>query len=301
VSDGEEIRSAYDGSSIAFRTLEGCGWGELTNLGFYPWYALPGLVRGLAPFQRGLARRSLALLEPRAGMRVLDAACGRGYTTAQLARAGVRALGVDLLAGNIAIATARYGEKTGARYAVADATRLPAEAAGVALESGSFDAVHCLEAAFHFGPKGRRAFLEESRRLLRPGGRLVLVDFVWNDDRPDEIAALDPERLVRDTWRFSEFEPFARYRATARALGFREIAIHDWTTPVTRRFQAIGTANAKAGTHPLSRALVCAFRPGLAKIQPEEWRYLVGLMRAHGAVQRASRYVAFVLEKRNDA
>lgn len=301
MSDEEEVRSAYDGSSIAFRALEGCGWEELTNLGFYPWYALPGLLRGLAPFQRGLARRSLALIEPRAGMRVLDAACGRGYTTAQLARAGAHALGVDLLAENVATARSRYGETTGARYAVADVTRLPAEAAGVALESGSFDAVHCLEAAFHFGAKGRRAFLEESQRLLRPGGRLVLVDFVWNDDRPDGIAALDPDRLVRDTWRFHEFEPFERYRATARALGFRERAIHDWTGPVTRRFQAIGTANAHAGTHALSRALVCAFRPGLAKIKPEEWRYLVGLMRAHGAVQRASRYVAFVFEKPVDA
>lgn len=301
MSDEEEVRSAYDGSSIAFRALEGCGWGELTNLGFYPWYALPGLVRGLAPFQRGLARRSLALLEARAGMRVLDAACGRGYTTAQLARAGTHALGVDLLAENVAIATARYAGTTGARYAVADVTRLPAEAAGVALDSGSFDAVHCLEAAFHFGAKGRRAFLEESLRVLRPGGRLVLVDFVWNDDRPDEITTLDPERLVRDTWRFHEFEPFERYRATAGALGFREVAIHDWTRPVTRRFQAIGTANATAGTHAVTRALVSAVRPGLSKIRPDEWRYLVGLMRAHGAVQRASRYVAFVFEKRLDA
>lgn len=297
VSDEVEIRSAYDGSSVAFRALEGCGWHELSNLGFYPWYALPGLLRGVAPFQRRLAKRSLALVEPRAGLRVLDVGCGRGYSTAKLAKAGCRALGIDLLAENIETASAWYGAATGARFAVGDATALPASAAGIELASGSHDAVHCLEATFHFGAKGRRAFLEESHRVLRPGGRLVLTDFVWRDDRPDEIERLDPRRLVRDTWRFAEFEPFERYRASARELGFRELAVHDWTTPVTRRFQAIATAIARAGTYRASRAIVCAVRPGLARLRPAEWDFLVELMRAHGAVQRASRYVAFVFEK----
>ncbi len=297
MSDRVQIRSAYDGSSVAFRALEGCGWHELTNLGFYPLLALPALLRGVAPFQRGLARRSLALVEPRAGLRVLDAGCGRGYTTARLAAAGCEALGVDLLAENVALASTRYAASTGARYAVADVTRLPPSAAGVELSSGSLDAVHCLEAAFHFAAKGRRAFLEESVRLLRPGGRLVVVDFVWRDDRPEAIERLDPERFVRDTWRFSEFEPFERYRASARELGLRELAVHDWTTPVTARFQAIASAIARAGTFRAGRAIVCAFRPGLARLEPAEWDYLVELMRAHGAVQRASRYVAFVWEK----
>lgn len=297
MSDEAQIRPAYDGSSTAFRALEGGGWGELVNLGFYPWYALPGVLFGLGPFQRLLARRSLALLEPRAGMRVIDAACGRGYTTARLAALGCDALGLDLLEENTRAASARYSGTTGARFGTADITRLPASAAGVELSDDSFDAVHCLEAAFHLGPKGRRDFLAESYRILRPGGRLVLVDFVWRDSNSEEIERLDPRRLVRDTWCFTEFEPLSRYRRTAAAIGFRERAIHDWTRPVIDRFQRIAQTNARIGTWGFGRWLLRTFRPGYARMSAADWEFLVELMRAHDTVRRASQYVALVLEK----
>ncbi len=298
VSDEAQIRPAYDGSSIAYRALEIGGWGDLVNLGYYPAYALPGVpFLGTGPFQRLLARRSIALVAPRAGMRVLDAGCGRGYTTARLAAAGCLALGLDLLPENIRAACARYGSTPGASFAAADITRLPVSAAGVALADGSFDAVHCLEAAFHVGAQGRRAFLAESYRVLRPGGRLVLVDFVWRGSQPEEIERLDPRRLVRDTWCFSEFEPLERYRATAAALGFRERGLHDWTRPVIDRFQLIAQTDARLGTSRLGRLLLRAFRPGFARIHASDWEFLVELMRAHDAVRRASRYVAWVLEK----
>jgi MPBQ/MSBQ methyltransferase len=241
--------------------------------------------------------RALALLAPAPGERVLDAACGRGGTTARIAQSGAFALGLDLLPENVAEAEVRFGAGPQLRFAVADVTRLPARAAGIDLDRESCDGVLCLEAGFHFGAKGRRAFLEESWRLLRPGGRLVLVDFVWRDARPERIESLDRDRYVRDTWRFSEFEPLERYRASAREVGFVERELHDWTRPVIDRFQHIATALARTGNTRAGRAFLCALRPGLARIRPEEWRILVALMRAHGEVRRASRYVAFLLEK----
>lgn len=291
-----EIRHAYDGSTVAFRALEGCGWRDLVNLGFYPLPSLPGLIFGLERFQQALARRSIALVGPRPGLRVLDAGCGRGFTTACLAALGCEALGLDLLEENIAVARAHYGA-SGARFDVADVTRLPATVAGADLGDGSQDAIHCLEAGFHFGAKGRRAFLEESFRVLRPGGRLVLVDFVWRDAHPEWIERLDPGRLVRDTWCFGEFEPLERYRANAAAVGFRERALYDWTVPVIDRFQKIGETIARVGTWRAGRALLRTFRPGLARLAPTDWTFLVELMRAHDAVRRASRYVALVLER----
>ena len=297
MSDEAEIRPAYDGSSVAFRALEAGGWGELVNLGFYPAYALPGVVLGVGPFQRLLARKSLALLEPRPGMRVLDAGCGRGYTTARLAEAGCLALGLDMLPENVTAARARYGNTPDLRFATADVTRLPAEAAGVELSDGSFDAVHCLEAAFHFGPKGRRDFLAESYRVLRPGGSLVLVDLVWRDSHPEQIESLDPRRLVRDTWCFAEFEPLERYRESAAALGFREAKLLDWTRPVIDRFQRIAQTTARAGTFRLGRLVLRTLRQGHARLSAADWELVVELMRAHDAVRRASRYVALVLDK----
>jgi SAM-dependent methyltransferase len=297
MSDEPTVRLAYDGSSVAFRALEAWGWGELVNLGYYPLVALPQLAFGMAPFQRRLVARALELLAPAPGERVLDAACGRGATTARIAQTGAFAVGLDLLPENVAEAEVRFGGEPRVRFAVADVTRLPARAGGIELEAESFDAALCLEAGFHFGPKGRRAFLEESWRLLRPGGRLVLVDFVWRDARPERIESLDRDRYVRDTWRFEEFEPLERYRATARELGFQERALYDWTRPVIDRFQHIATALARTGNTRAGRALLCALRPGLTRIRPDEWPTLVALMRAHGEVRRASRYVAFRLDK----
>jgi len=297
VSGEETVRLAYDGSSAAFRALEAWGWGEFVNLGYYPLATLPALSFGMARFQRQLALRALDLLAPAAGERVLDAGCGRGGPTALAAARGAQVLGLDLLPENVAQAQARFGADPRLRFAVADVTRLPARAAGVELVAGAFDAILCLEVGFHFGAKGRRAFLEEAARVLRPGGRLALVDFVWRDSAPERIAELDPGRLVRDTWRFSEFEPLERYRATARELGFAERAFRDWTAPVTGRFQRIATFLARTGNTRAGRALWCALRPGLKRIRPQEWQSLLPLMRAHGEVQRASRYVAFLLEK----
>ncbi|HKC51346.1 MAG TPA: methyltransferase domain-containing protein [Myxococcota bacterium] len=297
MSDEQTIRGAYDGSSVAFRALEAWGWGELVNLGYYPLAALPGLAFGMAPFQRRLVAHALDLLAPAPGERALDAGCGRGGTTARIAARGAEAVGLDLLPENVAEAQIRFGSDPRLRFAVADVTRLPVRSAGIDLGDGSFDAVLCLEAAFHFGTKGRRSFLEESWRLLRPGGRLALVDFAWGDARPERIEELDPERLVRDTWRFSEFEPLARYRAIAREVGFRERAFRDWTGAVIGRFQHIASFLARTGNTRAGRAFWCALRPGLTRIRRDEWPALVELMRAHGEVRRASRYVAFLLEK----
>jgi MPBQ/MSBQ methyltransferase len=297
VSDESVIRRAYDGSSVAFRALEAWGWGELVNLGFYPLAALPGLLFGMAPFQRRLAVRAVELLAPRAGEHVLDAGCGRGGGSALVAARGAEVLGIDLLPESIAAAQARFGADPHLRFAVGDVTRLPARAAGMDLAAGVFDALLCLEVGFHFGAKGRRAFLEEAARVLRPGGRMVLVDFVWRDSRPERIAELDRDGLVRDTWCFSEFEPLERYRATFRELGLEERALHDWTAPVIDRFQHVATFLARTGDTRAGRAFWCALRPGLRRIAPREWSTLVPLMRAHDEVRRASRYVAFQLEK----
>ncbi|HTO53857.1 MAG TPA: methyltransferase domain-containing protein [Myxococcota bacterium] len=297
MSDEETIRFAYDGSSVAFQALQAWGWGELVNLGFYPLWALPALLFGMAPFQQRLVSKAVELLAPGRGERILDAGCGRGGGSATIAAQGADVLGLDLLPDNVAQAQARFGTSPRLRFAVADVTRLPARAAGVDLAEGSLDGIQCLEAGFHFGAKGRRAFLEESWRVLRPGGRLVLVDFVWRDSQPERIAELDPERRVRDTWRFAEFEPLERYRQSARELGFRLPAERDWTRQVTDRFQHIATFLARAGNTRPGRAFFCALRPRLARISRADWATLVPLMRAHDRVRRNARYVAFRLEK----
>ncbi|MFD5949728.1 class I SAM-dependent methyltransferase [Streptomyces collinus] len=295
MDDSGNLTSAYSDDSVLFRVLRHLGWDALANIGYFTLPTLPvAVLAGPVFFQRRLARRSLALLKARPGQLVLDAGCGRGDTTARLGAAGCRALGVDIQPAQIDQARRRFGSRSGVRFAVADATALPRRAADIPLPDGSLDRVHCLEAAFHFGHEGRTSFLSECFRLLRPGGRLVLVDVTSRTDQP--IGALDPNGLVRGTWRFDDIEPYERYPLMASAAGFTTHRVLDWTTPVLYRAAQLsalfaGTASTRAG-----RQALCVRWPGLRELDAREWDEVTAIVRAHQAIGRRTRYAAYVFE-----
>jgi SAM-dependent methyltransferase len=105
---------------------------------------------------------------PASPVAVLDAACGAGATTRRIAaRLQPESLvGIGLPTDPLEDARRRVPT---ARFVEMDATRL-------AFEDQSFDAVVCVEAAFHFATRGR--FLSEALRVLKPGGVLVLSDLL---------------------------------------------------------------------------------------------------------------------------
>ncbi|WP_159999280.1 class I SAM-dependent methyltransferase [Roseomonas sp. 18066] len=105
-----------------------------------------------------------------AGDRVLDAGCGFGDQDAHIARTRQtsRILAVNVTPTQIATAQ-QTNAAPGVEYRLCPATR-------IAEPDGSFDAVISLEAAFHFDT--RETFLREALRLLRPGGRLGIIDLV---------------------------------------------------------------------------------------------------------------------------
>ncbi|MGP4114477.1 class I SAM-dependent methyltransferase [Streptomyces sp. 4N509B] len=296
--DDSGVGDAYRAeTNVLLRLFRPLGWGALVNCGYYTWPTLPALVGGLAFFQRRLVDRSLALLETAPGHRVLDACCGRGYTTARLGSVGCQALGLDLSEGQIGEARERFGGQPNTAFAVGDATALPGQAAGHALADGSLDRVHCLEAAFHFGPEGRRAFLAEAHRVLRPGGRLVLVDFTWLTPDPGEIDALDAERRVRDTWRFEELEPRERYVALAEAAGFRPVRVLDWTRRVSEPFARLGVALSRVAASGAGRAALRLRWSGLRELTEHDWHEIDLSIQAHRSVSRSTTYTALVLDK----
>lgn len=299
MGDGRDLASAYNDDSVLFRVLRHLGWDSLVDIGYFTLPTLPLVVlAGPAPFQRRLARRSLALLDARPGQLVLDAACGRGDTTARLGATGCRALGVDIQPAQIDQARRRCGGLSGVAFAVADATALPRQAARIPLADGSFDRVHCLEAAFHFGHEGRRSFLSESFRLLRPGGRLVLVDVTSRADQP--IGSLDATGLVRGTWRFDDIEPCERYPLMASAAGFTTRRILDWTTPVLHRAAQLCALFAATASTRAGRQALCVRWPGLRTLDAQDWDEVIAVVRAHRAIGRVTRYTAYVFDKPAD-
>jgi SAM-dependent methyltransferase len=138
-----------------------------------PVYDVMCRSMGLGPAFR---ERTLAVADLRAGERLLDAGCGTGVLTrlaADRVGAGGRAIGVDPGPDMIRVARANAAAaRNAAEFRPGALEALPFEAA-------SFDVVAISFVLHHLPEDLRPAGLAEARRVLKPGGRLVMVDLDW--------------------------------------------------------------------------------------------------------------------------
>jgi ubiquinone/menaquinone biosynthesis C-methylase UbiE len=127
----------------------------------YEAFLVPGMI---APWARAIV--SCARIEN--GMSVLDVACGTGIAARYAAhRCGShgRVVGVDLDRGMLRIAASKQ-ERLPIEYVHGSACGLP-------FESGSFDAVLCLQGLQYF--PDRLKAMTDMRRVLRPGAPLIAM------------------------------------------------------------------------------------------------------------------------------
>ncbi len=128
-------------------------------------YRTPDIVA-----QRAAIRAALALAP---GERVLDVGCGPGLLCAEMAQTvGITGavVGVDTADSMLRIAGRN-------RNGLGQLSILPGEATALPADDGAFDAVVCIQ-VLEYVPDVAAA-LAEFRRVLRPGGRLLLVDTDW--------------------------------------------------------------------------------------------------------------------------
>jgi SAM-dependent methyltransferase len=178
-------------------------------------------------------------LVPQAGERVLDVGCGAGTAElilSALQPGGVHFVGVDLVPARLRDARRAMREQgIAAELATADAARLP-------FAAESFDAAFAVAVLQHV-PKPR-AVIDNLRRVLRPGGRLVLAE-------PDNAArywfsepASGHEVFAHATEFYSLVEEAAgddadpsigpRVPRLLRAAGFEVAAVHLVPVSLTR-------------------------------------------------------------------
>jgi SAM-dependent methyltransferase len=102
------------------------------------------------------------------GKLILDAGCGNGRHALPLSRAGYRVVGLD--GSGVLLAAARRSARGAAWPHFVHGAY-----ATVPFAPGAFDAVLCLGTALgYLGERADRAALREFRRVLAPGGSLVL-------------------------------------------------------------------------------------------------------------------------------
>ncbi|MFL6182890.1 MAG: class I SAM-dependent methyltransferase [Actinomycetes bacterium] len=115
----------------------------------------------------GIPEAQVQVLGDVDGLDVLDVACGTGYFSAWLARLGAHPVGVDLTPAQLATAR-RCQDEFGIDFPLVEAS-----AEDVPLPDASFDLVVSEHGAGVWCEPD--AWLGESARLLRPGGRLVFL------------------------------------------------------------------------------------------------------------------------------
>lgn len=119
-------------------------------------------------------RRLIRMANPRKGEKALDVCCGTGDITLAIARKGVETIGVDFSPGMLDQARQRSGSAVQATFIEADALRLP-------FEDAQFDIV-----TIAYGLRNLEEFeagLREMARVLKPGGRMLVLDFGKPDNR----------------------------------------------------------------------------------------------------------------------
>ena len=221
--DERDVARHYDVLDEAYRRV----WGEHVHHGLWttgdeaPEDAAVALAEHVADAARVTA-----------GDRVCDVGCGYGATARLLAGRGAQVTGLTLSAAQAAAAPATEGVQLLVRSWLENG-----------LPDASFDAVVAIESLSHMTDKPR-AFAELGR-VVRPGGRVVLTDWLTRE-RPGPVerrTLLDP--ICREG-HLPSMHPASEYAAWLRAsglhvVGFEDLSARTWMTwvVVARRIAAL--------------------------------------------------------------
>lgn len=135
-------------------------WGKVAG-----WYNNL-LEEGEDTYQEKLIKPNLMrMLNPQAGEEILDVGCGQGFFARELAKSGAKVVGVDVAGELVKLAKDQAGKNQ--TYLVLSAEKM------TPLLSSRFNAAICVLALQNI--KNLRAAISEISRVLKPGGRCVLV------------------------------------------------------------------------------------------------------------------------------
>ena len=162
----------------------------------------------------------------RSGERVLDAGCGVGGGAIWLARNyGVEVVGITPVASQV-----RRARQHARSYRNLKLSFEQQDYTATDFPPSSFDVVWAVESVCHAADK--RRFFEEAKRLLRPGGRLGMTEYVR---RLPAFAPADEELLHRwlSGWAIPDLATMSDLRRWACDCGFGDVVTGDITAGVT--------------------------------------------------------------------
>jgi SAM-dependent methyltransferase len=191
------------------------------HFGYFQWRTNPFDRESMLEQMNVEVMRALRL-EPQSSSCVLDMGCGLGATLRSMARALPKAelTGITLVPWQVQQATRLNAE------ANCDSIRIvEGDYEDSPFASGSMDAAYALESSCHARGADKRYLLKDAHRVLRPGGRLVIVDgFLRRRD-----ALHGPQRSIFrklcECWVIDTLAELDLFVHELERLGFEDIVV----------------------------------------------------------------------------
>jgi 2-polyprenyl-3-methyl-5-hydroxy-6-metoxy-1,4-benzoquinol methylase len=268
-------------------------WGEFFHLALFGPDDDPADLT--AAYQR-THERYLEEIEGAAAARILDVACGGGALSAWLAdHTPAEVVGVDLSSGQLAHARrwVADGRRPNLRFVQHDAMCLDE------LAEQPFDAALCLDAACYL--PDRQAALRGIASRLKPGGRLLLVDWCQIEDPTAVQRELILEPLCR-YWAIADLATATGYSRAFGAAGLRVLQLDDLSERVAPNWERGYQVALRALAEPirlsqLLRMAAAAVQHGAVAVQAAKDQFQVALLAKAAADSGVLRYVSVLAER----
>lgn len=170
----------WAGVAEGFRSADSAGFAPVLHPGAPPWYN-----RLIDALQFRAMCRALVLARIQQGAHFLDVGCGTGRWLRRYQQFGFRAMGLDATLGMLHTARERG---TAVPLVAGEAGRLP-------FPDSSFDAVSDVTVVQHIPLEFQPPALSEMLRVLKPGGRLILIEVIKG--RSEHVFSREPHDWIQ--------------------------------------------------------------------------------------------------------
>lgn len=217
----ERIVDYYDSCEIDYRLFWGLGKNLAMHYGYWD--------ETTKTFAQALQREN-EILATQANIKpsdhVLDAGCGVGGSTIFLAQTfGCRVTGITLSQKQVATA-----ERNAKRHGVEGLVTFHRENYLLThFTDQSFDVVWAIESTLYANDKAQ--FVQEAFRLLRPGGRLIMADFLAAKNEYNASEKILMTSWLRG-WAVDSLETIANFETYLNRAGFKHISCRNITKHV---------------------------------------------------------------------
>jgi len=215
-----EIADYYDQTVTHYRTF----WALDQSLAIHYGIWQPGMGN----FRQSLENTNRILAET-AGIKqsdyILDAGCGVGGSAIYLAKQyGCHVKGITLSEKQVRLAR-ENAEKNNLSALVSFENK---DYCATGYSEGSFDLLWALESVGTAVKKG--AFIKESYRILKPGGRIILADYFKTGD-----LNTDNSRIMKNwlnNWAITDLDSLEDFKYRMVKTGFDKITAEDYTANI---------------------------------------------------------------------